>query len=145
MGTRVWETSSILVVGPDEDRVASAVDALRHADCNALGTSDPWEAMLLVSQRSFDLIVQDPEQEGFGASDFSAILDGDPERKGTPILLHAGEGGLVDVVRNTLSPRFPPEAPARSDTRFVRRRRPEPPPQRSLQESSPDRAPARVQ
>ncbi len=134
METRMSEESCILVVGSEEVFVSTTVGALRQEGWNALGTSDPWEAILLVSEREIDLIVRDLNMESLGAIDFNAILSSDPVLKETPTIYYAVEGDpslfrqddLLEAVRTTLNPRFPAEEPSGSDTRFVRRSRPNP-------------------
>jgi hypothetical protein len=118
------ETCCILVLSGDPDLVSSTVAALRKAGRNALGTSDPWESILLVARRSFALIVEDGDLKDFGAIDFGAILNEDPELREVPRIRIAGRDDLLTAVENALNPRLPPEEPSRTDTRFVRRRRP---------------------
>jgi DNA-binding NtrC family response regulator len=122
------ESSCILVVGATEAQVSTAVAALREAGWNAVGTADPWEAISLVSRRSFALILQDQEMAGFGALDFSTIVSGDPVLQDIPAIRYSGIDlelpRLLMAVENALHPRFPSDEPSLSDTRFVRRRRP---------------------
>lgn len=131
MQTGMSETSSILVVGGDEVLVSTTVDALRKDGWSAVGTSDPWEAILLVSQRSISLIVQDLDLKGFGGADFTSLLSADPALNELPTIFISVVGepssfrqdDLLAAVRNTLTPSFPSEEDSRSDTRFVRRSR----------------------
>jgi CheY-like chemotaxis protein len=122
------EPSCILVVGIEDQQVLATIAALREAGWNVVGTTDPWEAIALVSRRSFDLIVRDQDLGGFGALDFSSILSDDPVLREIPTAVYDRSSfdlpRLLASVENGLNPRFPPEAPACSDTRFVRRRRP---------------------
>jgi CheY-like chemotaxis protein len=126
------ETPCILVVGADEVFVSTTVGALRREGRCALGTSDAWEAMQLVTERPIDLIVRDLNMESLGAVDFNAILANDPVLKDTPTIYFAVEGDpslfrqedLLAAIRELLPPRFPSEGSSRGDTRFVRRSRP---------------------
>ena len=132
MKTRMSESSCILVVGADDVLVSTTVGTLRQEGWAALGTSDPWEAVTLVSERDIALIVRDLNMESLGAVDFNAILCGDPVLKDTPTIYYAVQGDpglfsqddLLEAVRELLPQRLPPEGPSRSDTRFVRRSRP---------------------
>ena len=115
---------SILVLGGDERTVQKTVDALRQAGWEALGTSDSWEAILLVSRRTFSLIVQDPRVRNFGDVDLEEILTEDPLLKDVPRILTFKREELLDSVQSLLEPRFPSEESSeREATRFVRRRR----------------------
>ncbi|HZE97949.1 MAG TPA: hypothetical protein VE981_13050 [Planctomycetota bacterium] len=132
MQTKTSETPCILVMSGDPLLVSTAVDVLRSAGRNAVGTSDPWEAILLASQRTIDLIVRDQDLSGLGSDDFCFLLSEDPVLKDVPtVLLPAdGVGGqllqqdLLAAVDHTFNPRFPSEVPTGRDTRFIRRRRP---------------------
>jgi CheY-like chemotaxis protein len=132
MQTRMSESSCILVVGADDVLVSTTVGTLRQEGWAALGTSDPWEAITLVSERDIALIVRDLNLESLGTVDFNAILSGDPVLKDTPTIYYAVQGDpglfsqddLLEAVRELLPQRLPPEEPSRSDTRFVRRSRP---------------------
>lgn len=117
----------ILVLGGDERTVRATVDDLRQAGWEAFGTSDSWEAILLVSRRTFSLIVQDPRVRNFGDADLEEILTGDPALKDVPRILTFTRQDLLDSVRNALAPGFPSEeSSSRDATRFVRRSRPMP-------------------
>lgn len=125
--TNMSEETCILVVGGDQVHVSTALDALRQAGWNAVGTWDPWEAVLLLSRRSFSLIAMDQGMPGLDTLGFTALLGEDPALKEVPKVpftkaLPPNE--LLDAVRNLLELHFPPEQPSRRDTRFVRRRRP---------------------
>jgi len=126
--TKLSEPSRILVVGATESQVSAAVAALVGAGWDAVGTADPWEAISLVSQCSFALIIQDEDMSGLGALDFSTIVRGDPVLQDIPAIQYSGIGldlpRLLTTVGNTLHPRFPSDDPSPSDTRFVRRCRP---------------------
>jgi CheY-like chemotaxis protein len=108
------------------------IDVLRHSGWTAVGTSDPWEAISLVSQRDFNLILLDRNMGAFGTSGFTSILADDPVLSQVPRILFNRDGGcspaaqeaLLASVRNVLDPRFPSEEPSSTQTRFVRRRRP---------------------
>lgn len=127
METRMSETSCILVLGGDAVAVTTTVDALRQAGWEAVGTSDPWEAILLVSRRTFSLIVQDPLVRNFNDVDLESILKEDPALKDVPRILSSDREELLAAVRNALVPSFPQAEPSlREATRFVRRRRPVP-------------------
>ena len=125
--TKLLEPSCILVVGAEDPQVLAAIDALREGGWNVVGTTDPWEAITLVSRRLFDLIVRDQDLSGFGALDFASILSDDPMLQEIPTVAYSRTrfdlSGLLAAVEQTLNPRFPSEEPSNSDTRFVRRRR----------------------
>ena len=83
--------------------------------------------MMLGSERSFALIIQDQDLGGFGALDLSTILSSDPVLQELPTIRYSGGDlrlpWLLTAVRDALHPRFPSDGPSPSDTRFVRRRR----------------------
>jgi CheY-like chemotaxis protein len=122
------EPSCILVVGAEDQQVLATIAALREAGWNVVGTTDPWEAITLVSQRSFALIVRDRDLAGFGALDFSSLLDDDPGLQEVPTVTYSRTSFELPRLRASvdfaLNPRFPSEEPSCSDTRFVRRHRP---------------------
>lgn len=113
------------------------------AGWNAVGTSDPWEAIVLASQRTLSLIVLDPDVILGGGSDFYTLLREDPGLQHVPVIL-AAEGhqtwllreldvlvskpaeapALLSTIRRLLVSPFPPEEPVEREERFVRRRRP---------------------
>jgi hypothetical protein len=121
------EPSCILVVGAEDHHVLAAIGALREDGWNVVGTTDPWEAITLISRRSFDLVVRDQDLSGFGALDFASILSDDPVLQEIPTAVYSRTRfdlpGLLAAVEQALNPRFPSEEPSSSDTRFVRRRR----------------------
>jgi DNA-binding NtrC family response regulator len=121
------EPSCILVVGAEDRYVLAAMGALREGGWNVVGTTDPWEAITLVSRRSFSVIVRDQDLSGFGALDFFSILSDDPMLQEIPTVAYSRScfdpSGLPAAVQQALNPRFPSEEPSSSDTRFVRRRR----------------------
>ena len=125
--TKLLEPSCILVVGAEDRQVLAAIAALREGGSNVLGTTDPWEAITLVSQRSFALIVRDEDLAGFGALDFASILSDDPVLQEIPTATYSRTRfevpKLLASVEQALNPRFPSEEPSSSNTRFVRRRR----------------------
>lgn len=106
----------------------TAIAALREDGRNVMGTTDPWEAITLVSQRSFALIVRDRDLAGYGALDFSGLLGDDPGLQEVPTATYSRSSfdlsQLLASVDFALHPRFPSEEPSTSDTRFVRRSRP---------------------
>jgi len=116
------------VVGAENPHVLAAIAALREGGWNVVGTTDPWEAITLVSQRSFSLIVRDRDLERFGGLDFSTILEEDPVLQEIPTATYSRNTfdlpQLLVSVDFALHPRFPSEEPSTSDTRFVRRCRP---------------------
>lgn len=127
METRMSEKPCILVLGGDELAVRTTVDALRQAGWEALGTSDPWEAILLVSRRTFSLIIQDPLVRGFGDVDLEHILEEDPVLKDVPRIVSSTREELLEAVQNVLAPRIPAwDPPVREATRFFRRLKPAP-------------------
>jgi len=126
--TKLLEPSCILVVGAEDQQVLAAIAALQEGGWNVVGTTDPWEAITLVSRRSFSLIVRDRDLENFGALDFSDILAEDPVLQEIPTATYSRNSfnlsQLLVSIDFALHPRFPSEEPSTSDTRFVRRSRP---------------------
>lgn len=126
--TKLLEPPCILVVGAEDQQVLAAVAALREGGWNVVGTTDPWEAITLVSQRSFCLIIRDRDLERFGVLDFSDVLGDDPVLQEIPTASYSRNSfdlsQLLVSVDFALHPRFPSEEPSTSDTRFVRRRHP---------------------
>jgi len=125
--TNMSDEACILVVGRDQVYVSTAVDALRNAGWNAEGTSDPWEAVLRVSRRSFALIAQDEDMDSLVTLGFTSIVGQDPVMKEVPkvpFTKNSRPNELLATIRSLLEPHFPPAPQVRSDTRFVRRRRP---------------------
>jgi len=150
--TKVEGTPFILVIEGDPHSVERAVRTLRDAGWDAIGTSDPWEAMQLIAECNLSLIVMDLDLQGVGGSDLCGMIQEDPGLTGIPMLFlstHAGVIGprlasfqghnschpkpitgplLVAATRELLAGPFPREevyadAFPRTATRFVRRRR----------------------
>ena len=147
--TEMKETSLILVVDSTPAHLQELVSSLKNEGWNAIGTTDPWEAMMLVSEVTVDAIVLDLDLPGIGGVDFCSILRDDPGLESTPVIYYwssqtelaapvrpaardlcfekpAHLPTLHASVRKLLAPPFPPEeeAPAaRGATRFVRRKR----------------------
>lgn len=125
--TNMSEEPCILVVGADDVHIATSVDAFRAAGWRALGTSNPWEAITLVTDRPISMILQDLGLAGMAVFDFSTLIAEDPALREIPRVHYSPDSSpeeLLRTVRSTLAPSFPPEEAARRDTRFVRRRRP---------------------
>lgn len=120
----------ILVVGARSQPMRDALDHLRSAGWSVLGTTDVWEAILLLSQRPFLLLVQEEGLDGPALVDLSYILESDPSLRELPRLTYSPESveRLVTDVALQLRPPFPPEEAPALGTRFVRRRRPIPAP-----------------
>ena|SRR5258706_2251046 len=147
--TELKETSLILVVDSSQAHLQELISSFKGCGWNAMGTTDAWEAVTLVSQVRMDAIVLDLDLPGIGGVDFCSILRDDPGLESVPVISYwstrtelagplrpAGRDlcfekpahlpTLHAAVRKSLAPPFPPDvaAPAgRSPTRFVRRRR----------------------
>jgi CheY-like chemotaxis protein len=128
------------------------VASLQQPGWTVVGTTDPWEAILLVSQVTVDLIILDLDVPGIGGSDFCSILRDDPGLETTPTVFYwsgnteigapvrpaardacfekpAHLPTLRATVQRLLASPFPSEDfdsrdSERSQTRFVRRRNP---------------------
>ena len=150
--TKVEGAPFILVVEGDPVSADRAVRTLRDAGWEAIGSSDPWEAMQFIAECNLSLIVLDLDLQGVGGSDLCAMIQEDPGLTKIPMLFlstHAGVIGprlasfqghnschpkpitgplLVAATRELLAGPFPreevyAEALPSTATRFVRRRR----------------------
>ena len=146
--TKLKEPPFILVVDSSEEHGAEVAGTLEGAGWRAITTTDPWQAMSLLSQMTVDLIVVDLDLPGVGGSGFSALLADDAGLQAIPAVflwstqteigapmrpssrdaclekpLHR-HTLLATAVRLLASP-FPPDEPetVRERTRFIRRRR----------------------
>ncbi|HLY76092.1 MAG TPA: hypothetical protein VKU80_18380 [Planctomycetota bacterium] len=115
------------MIGAEDQQVLATIAALRESGLDVVGTTDPWEAIALVSQRSFALIVTDQALGGYGALDFFSILSEDPVLQEIPTAVYSRTSfelpRLLASVDQALHPRFPSEESSSTDTRFVRRLR----------------------
>jgi DNA-binding response OmpR family regulator len=140
--TNSSETSVILVVDASEERLTRILRAVADAGWIAVGTTDPWEAIVLASHYTLNLIVLDPDILLDGGSDFYTILREDPGLQEVPVIFTAEEhqswllrgldlllprsvdaSVLLSTMRRLLVSPFPPEEPVEREERFVRRHR----------------------
>jgi CheY-like chemotaxis protein len=140
-----------LVVDASQECVDQMVASLRQPGRTVVGTTDPWEAITLVSQVTLDLIILDLDVPGVGGSDICSILRDDPGLQTIPTVYYWSSSteigapmrpGARDAclekpahlptlqanVRRLLASPFPPESfdsreTKRDPTRFVRRSR----------------------
>lgn len=141
--TKVEGTPFILVVDSSEGHVVNAVAALRQAGWHAVGTTDPWKAITMLSQSAFSQIILDLDQTGDGIADFCGLLMDDPGLKDLPVIFYSwsahpqrlprpvdvclrkplNASELTAAVRRFVTWPFPPEETLDPPTRFIRRRR----------------------
>jgi hypothetical protein len=112
------ETPAVLVVGA---RASNVVGMVSDAGLHAVGTTDPWEAIVIASRRPLSLIILDPEVILGDGADFYTLLREDPCLQDVPVIFTAEED-LLPAIRRLVSP-FPPEVPVAREERFVFRRR----------------------
>jgi DNA-binding response OmpR family regulator len=137
-----------LVVDSSDEHGAEVAGTLEGAGWRAIKTTDPWEAMSLLSQMTVDLIVVDLDLPGVGGSGFCSLLSDDAGLQaipaiflwstqteiGAPLRPSSRDGSLekplhrdtlLATARRLLASPFPPDEPetVRERTRFIRRRR----------------------
>lgn len=148
--TKLKEPPFILVVGSPDEQAPEMAGALEGAGWRAISTSDPWEAMSLLSQMTVDLLLVDLDVPGVSSSGFTALLSDDEGLQsipaiflwsdrteiGAPMRPSARDACLektmsADTLRSTaarlLASPFPPDESTqpRERTRFIRRSRPQ--------------------
>jgi DNA-binding NtrC family response regulator len=89
-------TGSILVVDDDESVCELIHHQLARRDLNVLWCTSPYEALDLVSERDFDLIISDLSMSGMTGLELAERIIG--TRPHTPVILITGHGSMEAAV-----------------------------------------------
>ena len=130
--TKTGENSFVLVVDRAKETVQAVIRSLTDAGWTAAGTSDPWEAIHLLTELPLHLILLGRDLPGMGGTDLCALIQNDPALCQIPVIF-MDPGGLPSSLAQSEGRRpsswpFPPEEPAggvggKAETRFIRRQR----------------------
>ena len=97
---RVPGGRTILALISTSVELQEAERTLRADGWDVLGTTDPWEAMTLLSRHPVNLILLDSGNGGPDGSVFCSLLDDDPALNGIPIVYCTEDGGQASSPRN---------------------------------------------
>ena len=91
--------ATILVVDDDESGRSAMARALRAMGHTLVEAGDGRQAVDLVNQRSFDLVLLDISMPGMDGYEVLRIIRADPRRQGMPVLMVSGLDEISHMVR----------------------------------------------
>ncbi len=93
----------ILVVDDEKDVVSVLLGRLKDHGYDAASAGDGDQALKMVQEDKFDLIILDIMMPVMGGTEFAGILQNDPETKNIPLIFLTALGTKKDDVGYTLS------------------------------------------
>ncbi len=127
-------SSKALVVDDDPVATQALVAALRLANLTAVGTHEPLNALTMLQQEQYGLVLLDilmPELDGFGLCEKLRAL---PQYRRTPVIFVTAHADFDNRIHSVLSggndliakPVFPPELAVKAVTHLLRSQLPDP-------------------